>query len=220
MNCASVLSCHPRESGGSRNAAARVDSRLRGNDTREQVASNHHSVRGSKASPRHFDHGPPSVISTGGRRPEWRNLVANRRVVGIGNTPWGRTHCIHLLRRETRETACPAYWFMREPATRLVPGQMSRLRCRSARHDKPREIHAPQTRQLWSHGRVVRGIHADTESCVRPCSVILEASHPRGPLLRLDAAGLGPGAARIELLVPFEGPELLEPDLADGPIHE
>ena len=50
--------------------------------------------------------------------------------------------------------------------------------------------------------------------------VILEIPHPRGPVLRQNAAGFGPGPSRVELLAPLQRPKLLESHLAYGPIQE
>ena len=46
--------------------------------------------------------------------------------------------------------------------------------------------------------------------------IIFKASHPLGPVLRLDAAAPGPRIILvIERAVPLQGPQLLESDLPD-----
>lgn len=51
-------------------------------------------------------------------------------------------------------------------------------------------------------------------------SVVFESLHPGGPVLGAGAAGLGPRTGGVELAVPFQGPELLEPDGSDRPVEE
>jgi hypothetical protein len=53
-----------------------------------------------------------------------------------------------------------------------------------------------------------------------PRRLILEPLHPRRPVDAVDAAGAGPGTVRVETGIPFEGPKLLDPHLADRPVHE
>jgi len=50
--------------------------------------------------------------------------------------------------------------------------------------------------------------------------IVFEVSDPFGPVFALDAAGLGPGAFRVELRMPFECPQLFEPYLSYRPIQE
>ena len=50
--------------------------------------------------------------------------------------------------------------------------------------------------------------------------VILETPHPLGPVLRQNAAGLGPGASSVEIVRPLQRPKLLESDLAYGEVRE
>ena len=53
-----------------------------------------------------------------------------------------------------------------------------------------------------------------------PTSIVLEASHPFGPVFALDTPGLGPRPGVIEVGAPIQGPEFLESDLAHGPVQE
>jgi hypothetical protein len=48
-----------------------------------------------------------------------------------------------------------------------------------------------------------------------PFSIFSESSHPLGPVLRLNAAGLGPGTRDVERGPPPECPEFLESHPAD-----
>ena len=50
--------------------------------------------------------------------------------------------------------------------------------------------------------------------------LILEPSHPGGPIDAVGAAGTGPGTVRVEAGVPFEGPKLLDPHPTDREVHE
>ena len=49
-------------------------------------------------------------------------------------------------------------------------------------------------------------------------SVVLELSHPLGPVARLDAPGPGPKTGRIVLAVPLKRPQLFDPHGPDGPV--
>ena len=51
-------------------------------------------------------------------------------------------------------------------------------------------------------------------------SIVLKASHPFGPVARLDLAGEGVWTARVEIPMPIERPEFLEPDFSDGPVQK
>lgn len=52
--------------------------------------------------------------------------------------------------------------------------------------------------------------------------IIFKASHPLGPVFRLDAAALGPDVCRVvERAMPFQCPQFLKSDLPDRTaIHE
>ena len=51
-------------------------------------------------------------------------------------------------------------------------------------------------------------------------SIILAVAEPFWPALGAGAAGPGPGPGRVVLWMPLEYPQLLEPHLSDGPVHE
>ena len=55
---------------------------------------------------------------------------------------------------------------------------------------------------------------------LRESLVVLETSHPLRPVFGLYAAGFGPRACRVPTRIPFEGPQFLQADLSDRPIHE
>ena len=51
--------------------------------------------------------------------------------------------------------------------------------------------------------------------------IVFEASHPLGPVAGLDLAGSGPDVCRVELPMPLQRPQFLEPDLPDrAAIHK
>lgn len=50
--------------------------------------------------------------------------------------------------------------------------------------------------------------------------VLFETAHPFGPVFGLHAAGLCPAAFRIEVSMPRQRPQFLEPDLPDRPIEK
>ena len=51
-------------------------------------------------------------------------------------------------------------------------------------------------------------------------SVVFEPSHPLRPVIGQDVARFGPGTPSIEVRMPFQRPQLLDADLAHGPVHE
>jgi len=51
-------------------------------------------------------------------------------------------------------------------------------------------------------------------------SVVLKTSHPLRPVIGQDAASLGPEAPGVKVRMPFQRPQLLDADLAHGPVHE
>jgi len=51
-------------------------------------------------------------------------------------------------------------------------------------------------------------------------SIVLKASHPFGPVACLDVAGEGVETVGIEITMPIERPQLLEPNSADGPVQK
>ena len=50
--------------------------------------------------------------------------------------------------------------------------------------------------------------------------VILEVSHPFGPVFGAHPAGLGPWVRGVPFLVPLQGPQLLETDSSNRPIEK
>lgn len=55
---------------------------------------------------------------------------------------------------------------------------------------------------------------------LRGIRLIFESSHPLGPVFGLDTARFRPAAVRVEILVPFQCPQFLQPDPSDRPIKE
>ena len=54
---------------------------------------------------------------------------------------------------------------------------------------------------------------------IRHTLILFEILHPFGPVFGLGTAGKGPGAGRVELAVPLQGPQLFEPYSADGEVN-
>ena len=62
--------------------------------------------------------------------------------------------------------------------------------------------------------------HPTTSHFTKYASVVLAVSHPFRPVVRSYAAGFGPGAGAVEVGPPFERPDFLETNAADGPVEE